>query len=214
MTATVQDAGGNPVPGITVRFSVTGAVTTSGSCVTNASGQCSFTYSGPALPGVDAITAFADTNNNSAQDIGEPSGAATKAWVLPPSTVGCTTTIFGVRITAANGDKATAGGNAKVSQSGVPKGQQTYRDHGPAQPLSVKSDSVLAVVCIAVSGGKESTIFGQATVDGSGPVNYRIRVKDLGEPGKGNDTYGILLSNGYFSGEQTLEGGNVEIKTD
>src|SRR5207245_4165736 len=61
VTATVTGAFGQPAPGVTVIFQVTGSVNTSGSCVTNASGQCSFTYTGPALPGADAIHAFADT---------------------------------------------------------------------------------------------------------------------------------------------------------
>src|SRR5207302_7537150 len=111
VTATVKDAFGNPTPGITVRFSVTGSVTASGSCTTAANGQCSFTYQGPALPGTDVIMAFADTNNNGVQDAGEPSGAATKAWVLPVTTPLCTITITnGGWITAANGDMSTFGG--------------------------------------------------------------------------------------------------------
>jgi hypothetical protein len=35
-------------------------------------------------------------------------------------------------------------------------------------------------------------------------------VTDNGEPGT-NDIYGILLSTGYFSGDQRLKGGNVQI---
>ena len=41
---------------------------------------------------------------------------------------------------------------------------------------------------------------------------YRIRVQDLGEPGARHDTYGILLASGYNSGEQVLQGGNVQIR--
>jgi hypothetical protein len=37
-------------------------------------------------------------------------------------------------------------------------------------------------------------------------------VQDLAEPGTGFDTYGILLENGYYSGEKVLEGGNVQIR--
>jgi len=36
-------------------------------------------------------------------------------------------------------------------------------------------------------------------------------VKDLGESG-GQDTYWMLLQNGYNSGEHTLQGGNVQIR--
>ena len=61
-------------------------------------------------------------------------------------------------------------------------------------------------------GTTEASIYGHATIDGAGSFFYRISVKDLGEPGVGQDTYGILLGNGYASGEQTLEGGNVQIR--
>jgi hypothetical protein len=209
VTATVTDAFGNPVPNVVVRFSVTGSVSTSGSCTTDANGQCSFTYQGPPLPGADAITAFADTNNDGDQNVGEPGGVAEKTWVLPVSTPGCEVKIVdNAKITALNTDAASFHGRALVSLSGV-SGTQRYEDHGPVQPLTVQSINVLAVVCSP--DRTEATIFGEATVDGSGSFDYRIRVKDLGEPGKGMDVYGILLSNGYFSGDQTLETGNVQI---
>lgn len=207
VTATVKDQFGNPTPGITVRFSVTGSVSTSGSATTNASGKATFCYTGPALPGSDMITAYADTNNNGVKDAGEPSDTATKNWVLPQSTPGCKVT-YGGRIQAANGDKATFGGNAMVPASG-PKGSEEYRDHGAAANLNVHSIKVLAVTCGA--DGKSASIFGTARINGSGPVNYRIDVSDNGEPGAGSDTYRIRLSTGYDSGEQTLVGGNIQL---
>jgi CSLREA domain-containing protein len=210
VTATVTDAFGNPTPGITVRFTVTGSVDTSGQCTTDAAGQCGFTYMGPELPGADVITAFADTNGDGDQDTGEPQGAAEKTWVLPVSTPLCEVIISdGGRITANNGDKATFGGNAKVSQSGQASGEQTYRDHGPAQPFHLKSIEVLAVTCS--TDRKEATIYGRATVDGSGDHLFLIQVRDAGKSGK-NDTYRILIANGYDSGVHQLEGGNVSIK--
>src|SRR6185503_3273667 len=166
VTATVTDAGGNPVPHIVVRFTVTGSVSTSGSCTTGANGQCTFTYMGPALPGADAITAYADTDGDNTQDVGEPTGGATKAWVLPVTTPLCEIKISdGGRITALNGDTATFGGNARSSASGQTSGQQTYQDHGPAQDMTVKSISVLAIVCESFM---QASIYGQATINGSG----------------------------------------------
>src|ERR687891_714430 len=79
VTATVTDSAGKPVSGVTVRFSVTGANTASGSATTNASGQAAFTYTGNTA-GVDQIHAFADTNNNGTQNAGEPFGDAEKTW--------------------------------------------------------------------------------------------------------------------------------------
>jgi hypothetical protein len=203
VTATVVDSFHNPTPGITVRFAVSGSVTTSGTGTspTNANGQATFCYTGPALPGSDVITAYADTNNNGIQNPGEPSGAATKAWVLPQSTLGCKVT-GGGRITAANGDKATFGGNA----TGTPSGNQEYQDHGPAADLNVHSAAVLAVVC----SGNTASVFGTATINGSGSFNYRIDRTDNGEPGDA-DKYRIRLSTGYDSGEQTLIGGNIQL---
>ena len=206
VTATVTDAFDNPTPGITIRFQVTGSVSTSGSAVTDANGQAEFCYVGPALPGADVITAYADTDGDAVQDADEPGDTATKQWVLPVSTEGCKVS-YGGRIAAANGDKATFGGNAQVPAAG-PKGQEQYRDHGPAQPMKVHSIDVQAVTCSA--DGTQATIFGQATVDGSGTFDFRIDVQDMGEPGTA-DTYRIRLSNGYDSGEQVLDRGNVQI---
>ena len=207
VTATVRDAFNNPTPGITVRFTVTGAVNTTGARVTNAAGQAEFCYIGPALPGADVITAFADTNNNGTQDPGEPSGRATKTWVLPASTAGCKVT-GGGRILAANGDKATFGGNAMVPASG-PQGQEEYQDHGPATNMNVHSITVQAVTCN--TAGTAASIFGTATINGAGTFNFRIDVQDNGEPGAGTDRYRIRLSNGYDSGLKTLVGGNIQI---
>ena len=206
VTATVRDAFGNPTPGITVRFSVTGSVMTSGSRTTNAAGQAEFCYTGPALPGADLITAYADTDNDNVNDPppADPEDTATKAWVIPTNMEGCKVT-YGGRITAANGDKATLGGNANGAG---PKGNQNYQDHGPATTLHVKSIEILSVTCNPA--GTRASIFGTASVNGSGTFDFRIDLQDLAEPGD-TDTYRIRLANGYDSGEQVLRGGNVQI---
>ncbi|MCA1691374.1 MAG: hypothetical protein LC733_03905 [Actinobacteria bacterium] len=74
--------------------------------------------------------------------------------------------------------------------------------------MNVHSIEVQSVVCSP--DGKQASIFGTATVNGSGLFNFRIDVRDLGEPGR-TDTYRIRLSNGYDSGERVLEGGNIQI---
>jgi hypothetical protein len=209
VTATVTDALNNPVPDVTVQFTVAGAVNTGGVTRTDAGGEAVFCYTGPALPGADTITAYADTDDDATQDAGEPTGAAAKAWVLPVSSAECKVT-GGGKIIAANGDRATFGGNAQ-SKTGEAQGNQEYQDHGPAQPINVKSIDVQAVVCESPT---QASIFGQASVNGSGAFFYRISVKDVAEPGSGRDTYSILLSNGYASGEQVLQGGNVQIHRD
>ena len=186
-----------------------GSVTASGACTTDASGQCTFTYQGPVLPGVDTITAFVDSDGDGALDPGEPSDTATKIWVLPTTTPLCEIRITnGGRIAAANGDRATFGGNARADAANT-QGQEEYQDHGPVQRMNAHSIDVQAIVC---EGATEASIYGRATVDGQGSFFYRIRVRDLGEPGVGMDTYWIIVSNGYNSGDQRLEGGNVQIR--
>ena len=69
---------------------------------------------------------------------------------------------LGGRCLAANSDQATFGGNAEVP----PKGQEEYQDHGPAADLNVHSINVQAVTCSA--DGTQASIFGQATINGSG----------------------------------------------
>jgi hypothetical protein len=207
VTATVQDASGNPVPNVVVRFQVIGSINTSGSATTDSNGEATFCYFGPPLPGADTITAFADTNDNNVQDPGEPDGLAIKTWVLPITTPLCEITNGGW-IIAENGDRASFGGNAKANENGETRGQQQYQDHGPVQRLNMDSINVLAVVC---DGSTRASIFGQATINGSGIFNYRINVQDLGGPGRGQDKYWLLMD-GYNSGEQILRGGNVEIR--
>ena len=215
VTATVEDAAGNPVPNVTVYFSVTSvppnnATPASGSAATDANGEAEFCYS-VSLPGEDMIHAFADTNGDGDQDTPpEPFGDATKAWILPTSTAFCQVTITnGGWIIANNGDRASFGGVAKVSADGsTVQGQQQYQDHGPVQPLNVHSIELTATTCS--DDLKSATIFGTATIDGSGVHVFRIDVTDMGKSGK-NDTYGIILDTGYMSGQQQLQGGNVTI---
>jgi hypothetical protein len=207
VTATVTDAAGNPVPGITVRFKVTGSVNTSGSVTTNAQGEATFCYTGPPLPGADLIHAFADTDEDDTQDAGEPFDDAEKTWVLPASTPGCEVKITnGGWIITDKGDRASFGGNAQVDADGNVSGQEEYLDHGPAEPMNLHGN-VLAVVC---HNATQASIFGEASIDGFGSHTYRIDVRDLGEPGKGLDTYRMRV-NAYDSGDKTLKGGNVQI---
>jgi Beta-propeller repeat len=127
----------------------------------------------------------------------------------PTSTPRCKVT-GGGRITADNGDKATFSGNPQSDAAGSVKGQEQYQDQGPAQPHSVKSIRILALTCNPAR--TQATIFGEATIDGSGTHAFTIDVQDLGEPGKGADTYWIQLDTGYDSGQHPLQGGNVQIQ--
>jgi hypothetical protein len=108
-----------------------------------------------------------------------------------------------------DGDRGSFGGNARETSTGDTSGQEHYQDHGPAEPMNVKSQSIDAVTCS--SDGTQASIFGKATINGTGSYDFRIDVEDLGELGKLADTYEIQLSNGYDSAKHLLRGGNVQI---
>ena len=91
VTATVRDtghggpnSGHQPVVGVAVQFTVTGANSTSGTGVTNASGEATFCYIGTKA-GTDNITAFADRDADKTLDAGEPSASVKKTWVPGPA---------------------------------------------------------------------------------------------------------------------------------
>jgi hypothetical protein len=203
VTATVTNASGNPVSGSTVLFNVQGADNASGSCTTSASGQCSFTYQGPSLPGADLITGCADANGNNAADPDEPCGEATKAWILPTSTTGQVTG-GGQILNALATDKIAFGFNAKSSSTGV-KGECTVVDPSTTKNTKIKCLDVTTLV----QTGTHATFFGHATVDGTA-TTYRIDVDDLGEPGAGKDTFKIQTDSGYVAGG-TLKNGNIQV---
>src|SRR5439155_5377466 len=132
-------------------------------------------------------------------------------WTVPPSTAFCNVDItYGGWITARNGDRANFGGNASADEAGNPSGQEEYQDKGPAQPMDVHSINVLAVTCLTEPAPATGSIFGLATIDGSGPIVYRIDVQD---GGKGVGKYEIRLGTvpPYDSGNQTLQGGQITI---
>jgi Bacterial Ig-like domain (group 1) len=197
VTATVTDEFGTPIEGITVRFTVTGSVTTSGSCTTDSLGQCSFTYSGPSLPGADLITAFADTNGNGTPDAGEPTATATKAWTLPSSTPGQVT--GGGQILVGT-DSVSFGFTAK-SDGGL-KGECTVIDHDTKRMIKCLDVTAL------VQSGNQATIYGHATDNGVA-TSYVIHVADNAEPGRGADTFAIKTASGY-SASGTLTAGNIQ----
>jgi hypothetical protein len=217
VTATVKNAAGQPLQGVKVEFRVEGAVTASGSCTTNAEGQCDFTFQGPDLPGATEIIAFADEDEDGQQDPGEPFGEATKVFVLPASTPGQVTG-GGYILNAAGLEKIAFGFNAQSNANENPssdvKGRCNVVDTTP-DPEVV--DGVLIgnnthITCLdvqtLVQTPTHATFFGRAEVDGE-QTTYRIDVDDLGEPGTG-DTFKIQTDSGYVAGGP-LTGGDIQI---
>ena len=82
VTAVAKDAAGTPTPSINVVFSVSGANTGGGTVATNGSGEAEFCYTGTQAGG-DTISAFADTDGSGSQNGAEPTGTATKTYVIP-----------------------------------------------------------------------------------------------------------------------------------
>jgi hypothetical protein len=204
VTALVQDQFMMPMSGVTVTFTVTRTPPpspASGTCTTGTSGTCTFTYAGPILPAIDAITGCA------AGAGGLPvCGAATKTWVLPVGTASCAIDITnGGSMIANNGDKVTFGGNVHTDQAAAPSGQEQYTD-SPAN-LDVHSINILAVTC--TTNQEQADIFGAATINGSGSHVFRIEVTDP-DSTSGSDTYSIVLDTGYNSGSHAIKG-NVEM---
>jgi hypothetical protein len=198
VTATTTSAG-TPAPGFTVYFTVAGSVTTTGQCTTDQEGQCTFTYTGPALPGADLITGCADADDNGGVDPGEPCAEATKIWSLPASTPGQVT--GGGQVAGPTGE-IVFGFNARNTDKGA-QGQCNVVDR--ASDVHVKCEDVT----VLVQGATHATFFGNGTLDGV-PVTYRIDVDDLGEPGAGRDTFTIQTSSGYMAGG-VLTQGNIQI---
>ncbi len=69
------------VGGVNIRYTITGANTTSGTVTTNASGNATISYAGT-HSGTDTVSAYADLNNNSSHDSNEPSASATVYWTI------------------------------------------------------------------------------------------------------------------------------------
>lgn len=198
VTATVTDTLGDPVQGIAVRFSVTGSVTTSGSCTTNSAGQCTFTYAGPPVPGADLISAYADSNNNNVEDPGEPADIATKAWVPPGSLTGHVT---GGGQIMPGGNRVAFGFSAK-SNGGL-RGECSVVDQAAERHIKCTDATALVVA------GNEAWIYGNARDEGA-PTSYLIHVVDVADPGRGRDTFSITTASGYSAGG-TLTGGNIQV---
>ena len=201
VTATVTTASGQPVEGAVVAFAVTGAVRAEGSCRTDTSGQCAFSYQGPAFPGADVITAYVDIDSDGGQDGDEPTGQATTAWVLPVSTPGHVT--GGGRISHLG--RAVQFGLEAIRTGDDTKGHCTVTDEVAGTHIRCVTVTVL------VQSPTHAVLFGTATQNAQ-LVRYRIDVDDLNESGAGADSFQIRTDAGYLAAGVLTEG-NIQIHT-
>jgi hypothetical protein len=204
-TATVRDPFGATMADVAVVFQVSGTNRADGTRTTDAAGQATFCYSSEFV-GSDRITAFADFNPRNGQREAvafppEPQGEAEKTWAAPPP-CGVKTTGTG-SIVARNGDRASFKGTARSPATA----DLRYSDSGPADLVEFRADETLGIAC-GPSGAV--LVFGRGTVNGTSGVSFRVELLDGGEPGKGRDTYRLLLGTGYDSGRQTLTSGNLQ----
>jgi Bacterial Ig-like domain (group 1)/HYR domain len=87
VTATLLDQYGDPVQDYSIRFSVSGAVTGDGSCITDVLGQCGFTFDGPASPGTATITACTDAHGDGSCEPPATATATAEYVVREPPTI-------------------------------------------------------------------------------------------------------------------------------
>jgi hypothetical protein len=69
---------------------------------------------------------------------------------------------------------------ARSLSRGNVSGQEEYQDQGPADPFNLHG-AVIVVVC-DITDPTRATIFGDATIDGSGSHTFRIDVRDVASP--------------------------------
>jgi hypothetical protein len=103
-----------------------------------------------------------------------------------------------------SGAKGTFGVAGGV-KNGALWGHLEYIDHGTG--MKVHGTGVTAYT---VTGTTSREIQGTAEVNGQSGFTYTVDVADNSDPGKGSDTFGLRLSNGYTAWG-TLGGGNIQL---
>jgi hypothetical protein len=105
------------------------------------------------------------------------------------------------------GGRGVFSGHGSASAAGSATGKQQYMD----RRASVRFRS-RAMDSIACSPDRTRVlIVGSGRTDGA-PVDFRIELQDLGHAGRGVDTYRVVLSNGFDSGEHALAAGDIRIR--
>jgi hypothetical protein len=117
----------------------------------------------------------------------------------------------GGQIVAANGDDATFGGSSATDRVAS---NQVYIDHGPATGFSFHSITQAAMLCDLDARRAEITGTGQVRTQLGPPqiVGYRIAIFAPNNRAGSPDFYRITLTNGYDSGEQPVDHGNINLR--
>lgn len=202
-------ATGQPQPGVTVRFTVSslsgsGFVAT-GTCTTEANGECQFTYAGPQDPDVHRIDGCPEggtPEGGTPEDVTGVCGKAFKVFFLRASTPGQVTG-GGHILHAGMVHGVSFGFNAKFTENQGHHGRGVVVDHRNGTRIKIVDVTHVLIM------GTHATIRGNAEVDGVS-TPYTMDVDDLGEPGTGRDTFKIMTENGYVAAG-ILTGGNIQI---
>ena len=105
-----------------------------------------------------------------------------------------------------SGAKANFGVAGGTKPNNALWGHLSYIDHGNG--MKVKGTGVTAYT---VLDSTTRQIDGTAAINGQAGFTYSVVVSDKGEPGR-NDTFSIILSNGYTASGK-LAGGNIQLHT-
>jgi hypothetical protein len=167
VTATYHNENGSS-SGATLRYSISGPNSGSGSVTTDSNGNATISYTGT-NPGRDTITVYVDANDNGSQDSGEPSATATVNWGLsvgldlaPATTtpgVGSTAYIA-VSLTSSNGDASGIPIRFNVSGANPMSGAMTTDGNGNTvisyQGNSAGTDTITAFPDLNNNGVQDS----------------------------------------------------------
>jgi hypothetical protein len=199
VTATVRDATGQPVQGVTVWVDHPDGGSRCGP--TDANGECSVSYPGPTFPRADEIRACADTNANGEADPPfDPCAFASKVWTAPASSTG---QIMGGGYIQGPDLSFAVGARAATAFDPV-DGHCNVNDH--VLHIKIKCDVITTMLLTPT----HAVITGTALQDGNA-TNFEIQVDDLSDLGL-PDTFEITTGLGYTNGGP-LTGGNVQIRT-
>jgi len=237
-TSTDTDDHPSPGPGVAVEFDViagpntgqtshpvnTGTCTPS-NCMTDSSGQVSWTYTSNGTQGTDTIRAcFPERAAVLPGDDPRTCVTATKTWGTSTGKVTGGGQIAGdplfglagnlLSVPAIVPSAASSGSQASfgfvVQSSGSPKGNLEYDDK-PAD-VRIKAIDITSLFITSVTCGLHAEFSGTAQVirsTGTTTEDFTVEVDDCGEPGT-SDTLGITTDS-YANGPSTLIGGNIQI---
>jgi hypothetical protein len=193
VTATLTDQYGEAIRDYSVLFTLGGATTGTGSCVTDVLGQCQYTFAAPDFPGEVTITACSDAYGDGGCEPDSAIGRATKTYVLPTSTAGAAT--GGGRVGAVSIEFAAKSKAGKLT--------------GTCQVVSSTVTANCLDVSAYVQAGNTATFYGRATVNGVETL-YRIHVVDASKSGAG-DVFDFTTASGFHVGG-TLTNGSLQVQ--